>query len=137
MRDGARILVAYDGSEYSKRALREAVELARRHSGSVTLLHVFWDPGVRKLEGTEVRDQPTLQLMDEVERELKASGVRYEARSERSDDAPYEILRAARDGGFDCIAVGSRGVGGAKAWILGSVSSRVVAESACPVIVVK
>ncbi len=137
MKDGAKILVAYDGSEYSNRALSEAVDLAKKLKGSVTLLHVFWDPNVKKLEGTEIRDEPTMRLMADAEKSLKGLKVKYEMRSERSDDPPYVILKTARDEGFDCIAMGSRGRGGAKAWILGSVSSRVVAESACPVIVVK
>ena len=137
MKDGAKILVAYDGSEFAKRALNEATDLAKKFNGSVTLLHVFWDPEVKKYEGTEIRDQPTMQLLTDVEKGLKASKIKYEVRSERSDDPPYVILKMARDEGYDCIAMGSRGRGGAKALILGSVSSRVVAESACPVIVVK
>jgi len=140
MKEGSKILVAYDGSEFSKRALKEAVDLAKKFNGSVTLLHVFWDPTVptvKKLEGTEIRDQPTLKLIADAEKLLKGEKVNYEMRSERSDDAPYVILKTARDDGCDAIAMGSRGMGGAKAWILGSVSSRVVAESPCPVIVVK
>lgn len=117
--------------------MNEAVDIAKKVNGSVTLIHVFWDPNVKKYEGTEVRDQPTIQLMADAEKILKASKVKHELRSERSDDAPHVILKAANEGGFDYIAMGSRGRGGAKAWILGSVSSRVVAESHCPVIVVK
>ena len=137
MKEGAKILVAYDGSEYSKRALKEASDIAKKFAGSVTLLHVFWDPKVTKFEGTEIRDMPTLRLLADVEKGLKEAKIKYEMRSERSDDPPSVILRIAKEGGFDCIALGSRGVGGAKAWLLGSVSSKVVAEATCPVIVTK
>ncbi len=137
MKDGAKILVAYDGSEFANRALKEAVDLAQKFNGSVTLLHVFWEGEVKKYEETEIRDQPTMQLMENAEKILKSSKVKHELRSERSNDPPYVILKAAEEGEFDYIAMGSRGRGGAKAWILGSVSSRVVAESSCPVIVVK
>jgi nucleotide-binding universal stress UspA family protein len=137
LKEGAKILVAYDGSEYSKRALKEASDIAKKFSGSVTLLHIFWDPKVTKFEGTEIRDMPTLRLLADVEKGLKEAKIKYEMRSERSDDPPSVILGIAKEGGFDCIALGSRGVGGAKAWLLGSVSSKVVAEATCPVIVTK
>jgi len=137
LKEGAKILVAYDGSEYSKRALKEASDIAKKFSGSVTLLHIFWDPKVTKFEGTEIRDMPTLRLLADVEKELKEAKIKYEMRSERSDDPPSIILHTAKEEGFDCIALGSRGVGGAKAWLLGSVSSKVVAEATCPVIVTK
>jgi nucleotide-binding universal stress UspA family protein len=52
MKDGSKILVAYDGSEFSKRALKEAADLAKKFGGSVTLLHVFWDPDLKKLQRT-------------------------------------------------------------------------------------
>jgi nucleotide-binding universal stress UspA family protein len=137
LKDKAKILVAYDGSDFSKRALREAVDVAKKFGGSVTLLHVFWDPKLKKLEETELRDQPTLKLLDEIEKELKNMNVKYEMRSERSEDVPNVIVKIAKDEGFDCIVMGSRGMGGAKAWLLGSVSSKVVTESPCPVIIVK
>ncbi len=137
LKEGVKILVAYDGSEFSKRALNEAAENAKHFKGSLALLHIYWDDKVGKIEGTEVRDQPTMQVMADAEKKLKASKVKYELKSERSDDVPYVILKTAKDEGYDYIAMGSRGMGGAKAWILGSVSSRVIAESHCPVIVVK
>ena len=137
LKDGAKILVAYDGSEYAKNAMKEAVDLAKNHNGSVTLLHVYWEPSMSKFEGTEVRDEVTMKLVKDVEKDLKKSKVKYEVRSERSDDPPHVILKTAKEEGYDYIAIGSRGIGGAKAWILGSVSSRVVAEAPCPVIVVK
>ena len=57
-------------------------------------------------------------------------------RSERSNDQPNVILKMAKDEG-STASLWVAGEGCAKAWILGSVSSRVVAESSCPVIVVK
>jgi nucleotide-binding universal stress UspA family protein len=41
------------------------------------------------------------------------------------------------DEAFDLITIGSRGMGGGKGWILGSVSSRVIEEAPCPLLVVK
>jgi len=84
-----------------------------------------------------LRDQPTIRILKDAEDDLKKAKVKYEALSERSDDPPHVILKTAEEGGFDCIAMGSRGAGGAKAWLLGSVSSRVIAEASCPVLVVK
>ena len=138
LRDGAKILVAYDGSDYSMRALNEAISLAKKFSGSVTLLHVFWEPvAARRVEGTEVRDQPVIRLMGDAEKALKASNVKHELRSENSSQIPDTILKVAKEGGFDTIAMGSRGMGGAKAWLLGSVSSKIAAESEIPVIITK
>ena len=138
MRDGAKILVAYDGSEYSKKALREAIDIVKKFSGSVTVLHVFWEPlASRRIEGMEVRDQPAMRLMEDAEKMLKASSVKYEMRSENSSQIPDVILKVAKEGDFDSIALGSRGMGGARAWLLGSVSSRIAAEAEKTVIIAK
>jgi nucleotide-binding universal stress UspA family protein len=47
-----------------------------------------------------------------------------------------KIVEVAELGGFDLIVIGSRGLGG-RASALGSVSSRVVDKSSCPVLIVK
>ncbi len=67
----------------------------------------------------------------------KGQKVKYEALSERSDDPPHVILKTAEAGDYDYIAMGSRGMGSAKAQLLGSVSRRVIAETQCPVLVIK
>ncbi len=144
MKENMKILVAYDGSDFSKKALDEAVDVAKRFSGNVTVLHVYWDPSegvhektLERVEKIEVRDRVSIQVMDELEPKLKRAGVKYDFRSERSNHPPAVILRIASDEGYDLIALGSRGMGGAKAWLLGSVSSRVVSEADCPVLVAK
>lgn len=139
-----KILVAYDGSENAKRAVEEAVDLAKQFSGSLTVLNVYWDPreeanveDLRMYEGIEVRDEVSLRLLDDLEPMLMESGVDYEFRSETDPNTPEAILRIAKDEGYDCISIGSRGMGGARAWLLGSVSSRVIAKADCPVVVAK
>jgi nucleotide-binding universal stress UspA family protein len=48
-----------------------------------------------------------------------------------------KIVEAAKEGGFDLIVMGSRGLGGVKEFFLGSVSDRVADEATCPVAIVK
>lgn len=52
-------------------------------------------------------------------------------------DPAQEIINFARDGDYNQIVIGSRGMGGLKGIVLGSVSSKVVQLAACPVTVVK
>jgi len=122
-----KILVAYDGSALADKALDEAVDLAEMSEGSIAVIHVPW----------EESDDESRRLLARVEARLKKAGARYELMSERSQYPPRRIIRAAMDGGFDLICVGSRGLGTSKAWVLGSVSSRVIEEAPCPVLVVK
>jgi nucleotide-binding universal stress UspA family protein len=143
MKEGLKVLVAYDGSKESNNAVAAAADLAERFKGSVTVLNVYWDPMegkyepvVEKLEKTSISDEGGIRILDDVEPMLKKRKVKYDLRMERDPNVPKTILRIAEDEGYGCIALGSRGMGGARAWLLGSVSSRVIAEAPCPVIVV-
>ena len=143
MEDGMKILVAYDGSDDSERAVKEAAQLANKFSGSVTVLNVYWDPteeshasALERTEGIQVMDRGSLRILDDIEPYLKESGVTYELRTERSPNVPKTILRIAEDEGYGCIAMGTRGRGGAQSWLLGSVSLKVIAEAECPVIAI-
>jgi len=143
MKDGAKILVAYDGSAESKEAVKEAADLAKRFNGSLTVLNVYWDPMedkyepiVEHIEKTSIGDMGSSRILDDVEPMLNKGKVKFDLRSVKDPNVPKTILRIAEDEGYSCIALGSRGMGGAKAWLLGSVSSRVIAEASCPVLVV-
>jgi nucleotide-binding universal stress UspA family protein len=138
MKENLKILVPYDGSTHSQKAVTEAIDLAKKYSGSVTLLNVHWDRGATgTYDGTEIRDQPVLRLFEDMEKKLKDSDVSYELKYENDPNAPSVILNNLKDGGYDAIVMGCRGLGGARAWLLGSVSTRVAAEAPCPVIIVK
>ena len=127
MKVGMKILVAYDGSDNANMALSEAAELARKFSGSIGVLHVCW----------EESDEESQKLLSGASERLKKTGVRFEVRSERGQNIPRRITRIATEENYDLIAIGSRGLGGAKAWMLGSVSSTVIEEATCPVLIVK
>jgi len=116
---GSKILVAFDGSESSKKAVRKAVDLAKGSGGSLTLLFVYWDPTERRsdllmheMEGAE-EDQGSRVFRD-IERELKTSGVDYDMRVEQYSDIPKGILEIAQKEGFDMIALGTTGITGKK-----------------------
>jgi nucleotide-binding universal stress UspA family protein len=138
MKENMKILVPYDGSINSQNAVSESIDLATKYAGSVTLLNVHWDRGATgTYDGTEIRDQPVLKLYEDIEKKLKKSGVSYELMTKSDANAPSVILNVLKDGGYDTIVMGCRGLGGARAWLLGSVSTRVAAEATCPVIIVK
>ena len=122
-----KILVAYDGSAHAENALGEAIDLTEKFKGSITVLYVAW----------EKPDDDSRVLLRNAEERLKKAGVKHTLRVERSNYPPRILVRTAMDEAFDLITIGSRGMGGGKGWILGSVSSRVIEEAPCPVLVVK
>ena len=103
LKEGLKILVAYDGSEFSNRALNEAAEIAKHFKGSVTLLHIYWDDKIEKFEGTEIREQPELQLMADAAMMIKTSQVKYNLKSVRSDDTSRVILKTVKDEGAHAL----------------------------------
>jgi len=48
-----------------------------------------------------------------------------------------EICREAKEGRFDLVIMGSRGLGEIKGYLMGSVSNRVVRHASCPVLIVR
>lgn len=143
MDEGLKILVAYDGSNESKKAVQEAADMAKRYKGSITILNVYWDPVEKKsddlavkIENVNILDEGGYRILDDLEPTLKKMKVQYKLRVEREPNVPKTILRIADQEGFGCIALGCRGLGSARAWLLGSVSSRVIAEATIPVLVV-
>ena len=66
---------------------------------------------------------------------LQAAGVPYAFRLETGHPAEV-IVRLAETDGFDLVVLGSRGLGGVKEFLLGSVSNRVSHHARCPVLIV-
>ena len=142
-----KILVAVDGSEYSKKALEFAIELADKFAARLHLIHVPQGVAadrVMVLGGASMmihanRDQIEAAGRDLIEaaRELAEEQVSGRVSTElRGGDPAAEIIASAEENEADCIIIGSRGLGDFGGMMLGSVSHKVNHTAPCTCITV-
>lgn len=137
-----KILVAHDGSKSSDKALKKAVELAVNSNASLTVLSVvpelylteFSDEDRNRIART--LEEETRQTMEKIRKSLSSKSIEVKMVIRQGDPAE-KILETAQKMKVDLIVTGSHGRHGAKKFLLGSVSSKVVDYSRCPVMVVK
>jgi nucleotide-binding universal stress UspA family protein len=136
-----RIVVGVDGSVGSRRALQWAVDEARLRGASVECVHAWNLPFVAGYPyGTPVLEAAALEqdaerALHEIVAAIDTTGLAapIEERVE-TGVASQVIVEAAK--GADLLVVGSRGLGGFKGLLLGSVSHQVVQHAPCTVVVV-
>jgi universal stress protein F len=127
------VLVAYDGSAASERALARAADLGR--PGDIfTVANVMPEPGVGARIEPPVEERNQQQaLLDEAQRFLAGRGI--EARTLAPvGNAATEILAAAERIGADVIVVARHR--GHVPRGLGSTTGRIVRSARCDVLVV-
>jgi nucleotide-binding universal stress UspA family protein len=135
-----KILLATDGSKEAELAATTAVDLAKGTNSELHVVYVepalpmiadFADPGPERTEPESRR------LLDEQVRHIEeAGGTVAEAhlRLGRPDD---QIVRVSEESGAGLIVMGSRGRGGVRRALMGSVSDSVVRHAHCPVLIVR
>ena len=140
------IVLATDGSAASEHAAKLAVGLARTHGAKLTALYVA-DPypymGVGEVNpmGYQAYSAAAQQLAAQahatVESFCKDGGAAVELQARLVEDvaAASGIVQTAQELGADLIVVGSHGRSGIARLMLGSVATKVVAESPIPVLV--
>ena len=134
------ILVAYDGSEHSQRALQKAIEVAQCSQARLQILFAYdkippylGEPNLQHMIDRSVaRAQVTLE---QAVQPLTASGLEFNTNI-LEGPAAEAILRAAQSEGCDLIVMGSRGLGMVQGMLLGSVSYRVLHHATIPVLIV-
>ena len=134
------ILLAFDGSEPSLKALALALELARRHQARLLVLTVAEVPEFpEEVETVALVEQSRAyhqRLLDGVRERLRSSDVRCEFHLVVGHPA-RQILAEAERRGIDLIVLGHRGHGMLDRWRLGSVTHRVISYAECAVTVVR
>lgn len=130
----SKILVAVDGSEHSDYALNIAVKLGGKYSSSVDLVHVEEPSAGTSLTPSIKKADNILQDRVEIvkERKLPCNPI-----SVQSGDPAGEILKLGNSGNYGLVILGSRGLGGLKNLLMGSVSAKVAKEAKYSVLVVK
>jgi nucleotide-binding universal stress UspA family protein len=129
--------VGFDGMAESYAALEDAAKLAAKFGGSLRVIGVAtpvpaMGAAAAAQAGAEAGPDFQTQLNNavaELPEELRALPV-----YERGD--PVQKLLEAAEMGVDLLVLGSRGFGPVMRLLIGSVSSRVIREAPCPVLVV-
>jgi nucleotide-binding universal stress UspA family protein len=138
-----RVLLATDGSKDAELATTTALDLANSTNSELHIVYVelavyvpggsgFWS-GV---PSGYLEQQARKQLDAMVEKVRSAGGEVAEAHLRVGDAAP-EIVALAEDIEAGLLVMGSRGQGGIRRALMGSVSDAVVRHAHCSVLVVR
>ena len=145
-----KILLATDGSEEADLALQTATDLAKSTDSQLHIVYieaasyVFPTTDWETFGGEEL---PT--RLDEVAKEAAKTKVDEQVQKVRATDGEIagaharvgfpdaEIVDLAEELGAGLIVMGSRGLGGLRRTLLGSVSDSVVRHAHCPVLVTR
>jgi nucleotide-binding universal stress UspA family protein len=140
MRKYKKILVAFDGSESSKNALKQAINLAQTQTGTIKVLAVVPSyEGDLELIGVsnikEVLRGPAEKILSEAKAIAEAKNVTITTNIEQGE--PYErIVNTADAENCDIIIMGRRGRHRLARSLMGGVTQRVISQSRKNVLVV-
>ena len=149
-----KILVAFDGSDQSKRALHYALEISEKFASELVIMTVYNRPvlpifGTDENREKEVIDPDYHNYIATIKQSY--SSILYTAEEIAKKDWPSVkyvtllvegrpssmITSIAASEEVDLVVLGSRGIGGARGLVLGSTSKSVVEHCSKPVLVVK
>lgn len=141
-----RLLVAYDGSEGARAALREAATLAGETGAPVVVVQVVQP----LIDASHVVAPSTAEALKQVTAEVQAgldaaiaeTGLSGKAEglvvvAERGEDDAEALQRAAQEQSATMIVISSRRVSSVRGALLGSITDHVVRHAPCPVLVVR
>jgi nucleotide-binding universal stress UspA family protein len=151
-----KVLVALDGSEPAAKSLDYALDIADKYSSEIVLLSVLhvdpraYAPLVPMPEGELPISSVAMEtyinnLKSSYEKVLstaldkvKKTKPNLIVSTRLVEGRPANmIIEASKEGDIDLIVIGSRGLGGIREFLLGSVSDRVADEAQCPVLIIK
>ncbi len=141
------IVVGTDGSDTARKAVDEAIDLAKSVGASLYLVSAY-EPVPQSRLREEARQAPAdLQWMvnprEDVDATLKdaaevvrEAGVQVEIFAREGDPADA-ILDVAEERSADLIVVGNKGMTGARRFLLGSVPNKVSHHAPCSVLIIR
>lgn len=144
------IMLPFDGSPLSDRALAEGVALAKSNGAKITLMHVVHpyhvpvagdhtSPAIQEIERQFLveLEKRAAEMLESARHRTAAAGVACDS-VVQSGLHPYEeIIAAANKRGCDLILMASHGRRGIQGLLLGSETVKVLTHCTIPVLVVR
>src|SRR5918994_1235903 len=143
------ILLATDGSKEGELAARTAVDIAASTNSELHMVtvarhehaHVYdlpEEPGDVQKSLYEAIERKARELLDEQVKKIEQSGGTIPQEVHLLRGHPdREIVHLAEEIGAGLIVIGSRGQGGVRRALMGSVPDSVVRQAHCPVLIVR
>ena len=136
-----KILIATDGSKYSRSAAAKALEIARLHGSKIYALYVIDLRALTNVNGMPAPDNIYLILADDgkhsVDEVKKMAGDLPVETFVLAGHPAHTIIQFAQENDIDLIVTGTLGKSGVEKLLLGSVAAHVIRHAPCPVLVVK
>jgi nucleotide-binding universal stress UspA family protein len=150
-----KILLATDGSREAQLAARTAADLAQKTNSE---LHVAYAFGIAPVgppvypeatdlqseefeaeneERQQISERRAREVLDAEVEKIRSDGGAVAGEHIVEGRVAAEIVRLAEELGAGLIVLGSRGLGGIRRALMGSVSDSVVRHAHCPVMVVR
>jgi nucleotide-binding universal stress UspA family protein len=141
-----KVLVAIDGSEHSLKAVDYAIDVAQKYGSEMYLIHIIDKVEIpeelKKYVSVEkIEDPPEYlvfndignRILKKLKEQAEKSGIKKVHTIIQEGDAAEKITDFARENEIDWIFMGSRGLGGVKGLLMGSVSNKVchLTDSTC------
>jgi len=134
-----KLLVATDGSLFSKAAVEEAIKIAGTCSSTLYALLVIqvsaeidlWDA-----KAADKLEKDMRHYLDGIKKKAASAGVKCEVILHLGDEPYKDIVAEAKKKKISTIIMGSHGRTGLTRLMMGSVVSRVIGHAPCKVLVV-
>lgn len=144
------IMLPYDGSELSDKALTEGIGLAQSHNAKITLMYVVSPhhlmvgggrlvPGLKRLEeeyAENIRSEAR-QMLDAARQRVSTAGLACDILLEDGTSAYKCIVDGANRLSCDLIVMASKGRRGIDGLVVGSQTLKVLTHATVPVLVVR
>ena len=127
-----KILLATDGSKDAQLAASTAIELANKTGSELHVVHI-----VDLVSSVVLDERDARELLDALVKRLEDAGSVW-AQAHLGEGVPAaEIVGLGEEIDAGLIVVGSRGLGGVRRALMGSVSEAVTRHAHCAVLVVR
>ncbi|MDI1471594.1 MAG: universal stress protein [Thermodesulfovibrio sp.] len=136
-----KILVCFDGSEWSKKALEQAIEIAQKFDSHITVLSVvpkvcFLEIGIDCATVEAIFKAETEGNLNSAKKIMNEKGVRGETLILEGTPADV-IVDYAKDNKIDLIVIGSKGKNATERTLFGSVTQKVAVNATQSVLIVR
>ena len=140
-----KILVPFDGSEFSQKAYEKGLEIAEKFESQLIVLTVIQSKiadstGMSLERVQEIQDEEedaATMILKKLESKANEKNVSFSMEIIHNPSTADGITIFAESSNVDLIVIGSHGRTGFRKLVLGSVANGVLSHAKCPVLVTK